>query len=157
MVYNSTIGLEASIMGAAVLCGGKARFTQIPTVFLPSSPEEFHKLAEKFIKTDAIEVPAEFQQNARTFLYYQLFKTSLPFGHLLEADVTPGFVRFKRSVRWQDFRAESSDSIQALVDGFLHDGSFLLDEWRRLADHEPAAIVRSSSAPITRKSTLAAC
>ncbi|HWR65417.1 MAG TPA: hypothetical protein VN364_04815 [Bellilinea sp.] len=126
LVYNSTIGLEASIMGAAVLCGGKARFTQIPTVFLPSSPEEFHKLAEKFIKTDAIEVPTEFQQNARTFLYYQLFKTSLPFGHLLKADLTPGFVRFKRSVRWQDFRAEGSDSIQALVDGFLHDGSFLL-------------------------------
>jgi len=126
LVYNSTIGLEASIMGAAVLCGGKARFTQIPTVFLPSSPEEFHKLAEKFIKTDAIEVPAEFQQNARTFLYYQLFKTSLPFGHLLEADLTPGFVRFKRSVRWQDFRAEGSESVQALVDGFLHKGSFLL-------------------------------
>jgi len=126
LVYNSTIGLEASIMGAAVLCGGKARFTQIPTVFLPSSPEEFHKLAEKFIKTDAIEVPAEFQQNARTFLYYQLFKTSLPFGHLLEADLTPGFVRFKRSVRWQDFRAEGSESVQALVDGFLHNGSFLL-------------------------------
>jgi len=28
MVYNSTIGLEASIMGVAVLCTGKARFTQ---------------------------------------------------------------------------------------------------------------------------------
>ncbi|MDP2777827.1 MAG: hypothetical protein Q8O48_09295, partial [Anaerolineales bacterium] len=35
MVYNSTIGLEASIMGAAVLCAGKARFTQYPTVFFP--------------------------------------------------------------------------------------------------------------------------
>ncbi|MBK8428175.1 MAG: hypothetical protein IPL27_20415 [Lewinellaceae bacterium] len=33
MVYNSTIGLEASIMGAVVLCAGKARFTQYPTVF----------------------------------------------------------------------------------------------------------------------------
>jgi len=126
LVYNSTIGLEASIMGAAVLCGGKARFTQIPTVFMPSSPEEFHHLAEKFIKADAIEVPVEFQQNARTFLFYQLFKTSLPFGHLLEPDLTPGFVRFKRSVRWQDFRAEDSESVQALVDGFLHNGSFLL-------------------------------
>jgi len=126
LVYNSTIGLEASIMGAAVLCGGKARFTQIPTVFLPSSPEEFHHLVEKFIKTDTIEVPAEFQQNARTFLYYQLFKTSLPFGHLLEADLTPGFVRFKKDVRWQDFQVEGSESVQALVEGFLHNGSFLL-------------------------------
>ena len=40
MVYNSTIGLEASIMGAAVLCAGKARFTQYPTVFFPQSVED---------------------------------------------------------------------------------------------------------------------
>lgn len=126
LVYNSTIGLEASILGVPVLCGGKARYTQIPTVFLPSSPEEFHQLAEKMIKADQIEVPAEFQQNARTFLYYQLYKTSLPFGHLLEADITPGFVRFKRDVHWQDFQASESDSIAALVDGILHNGSFLL-------------------------------
>lgn len=126
LVYNSTIGLEASILGVPVLCGGKARFTQIPTVFLPSSPEEFHQLAEKMIKADPIEVPAEFKQNARTFLYYQLYKTSLPFGHLLEADITPGFVRFKRDVHWQDFQASESDSIAALVDGILHNGSFLL-------------------------------
>jgi len=39
MVYNSTIGLEASIMGAAVLCAGKARFTQYPTVFFPQTIE----------------------------------------------------------------------------------------------------------------------
>jgi len=38
MVYNSTIGLEASIMGKAVLAGGKARFTQLPTSILPPIP-----------------------------------------------------------------------------------------------------------------------
>ncbi|MDD2923480.1 MAG: hypothetical protein PHQ36_14435, partial [Anaerolineales bacterium] len=37
MIYNSTIGLEAAIMGAAVLCAGKARFTQYPTVFFPQT------------------------------------------------------------------------------------------------------------------------
>lgn len=126
LVYNSTIGLEASILGAAVLCGGKARFTQIPTVFLPSSPEEFHRQAEEFLQTDKIAVPPEFQQNARTFLYFQLFKTSLPFESLLEPDLTPGFVRFKAGVTWQDFLPERSASIAALVDGILHDGSFLL-------------------------------
>ncbi len=126
LVYNSTIGLEASILGVPVLCGGKARFTQIPTVFLPGSAEEFHHMAEKMIKADQIEVPTEFQQNARTFLYYQLYKTSLPFGHLLESDITPGFVRFKNDVHWQDFQASESDSIAALVDGILHGGSFLL-------------------------------
>src|SRR3989337_1573232 len=41
MVYNSTIGLEASIMGVPVLCAGKARFTQYSTVFFPQTVEEY--------------------------------------------------------------------------------------------------------------------
>lgn len=126
LVYNSTIGLEASIMGAAVLCGGKARFTQIPTVFLPASVAEFRRLAEQFLDADQIAVPPEFQQNARTFLYFQLFKTSLPFEAMLEPDITPGFVRFKAGVRRQDFLPAGSESVAALVDGFLYNGSFLL-------------------------------
>ena len=36
MVYNSTVGLESSVLGKPVLCAGKARYTQIPTVFLPA-------------------------------------------------------------------------------------------------------------------------
>ena len=35
MVYNSSIGLEATLMERAVLCGGKARYTQIPDRILP--------------------------------------------------------------------------------------------------------------------------
>ncbi len=37
MVYNSSIGLEAALIGKAVLCGGKARYTQYPMVFFPES------------------------------------------------------------------------------------------------------------------------
>ncbi len=47
MVYNSTIGLEASIMGAAVLCAGKARFTQYPTVFFPQTVDEVKSKDER--------------------------------------------------------------------------------------------------------------
>src|SRR5512139_397340 len=49
MVYNSTIGLEASIMGAAVLCAGRARFTQYPTVFFPQTAEEMKSRMEEFL------------------------------------------------------------------------------------------------------------
>lgn len=128
MVYNSTIGLEAAIMGAAVLCGGKARYTQLPTVFLPDSPEAHRQAAEEMLAAERITVPPEFQQNARRFLYYQLFRASLPFEHLLTQDLTPGFVRLRRSVTWQDFTPQRSPSIQALVNGLLHGGDFLLEE-----------------------------
>ena len=44
----------------------------------------------------SITVPPDFTRNARRFLYYQLYKTSLPFDDLLEEDgVWPGYVRFK--------------------------------------------------------------
>ena len=48
MVYNSTIGLEASIMGMPVLCAGKARFTQYPTVFFPQTVDEVKNKIKEF-------------------------------------------------------------------------------------------------------------
>ena len=68
MIYNSTIGLEAAIMGAAVLCAGKARFTQYPTVFFPQTVDEVRKKMKEFLDADAIDVPADFMANARKFL-----------------------------------------------------------------------------------------
>lgn len=132
MVYNSTIGLEASIMGVPVLCAGKARFTQIPTVFFPSVSQQsqsfFREQAEQFLNADRIPAPVEFQKNARRFLYFQLFRSSLPFeDYLVEDGVWPGFVHFK-SFKWQQLQSENSASIKAIVDGIFHGGSFLLPE-----------------------------
>ncbi|MGZ9222994.1 MAG: capsular polysaccharide export protein, LipB/KpsS family, partial [Anaerolineales bacterium] len=95
MVYNSTIGLEASIMGAAVLCAGKARFTQYPTVFFPQTVDEIRRKMKEFLEFEKIDVPPEFKRNARRFLYYQLFRTSLPFGEFLEPSVRTTQTRLK--------------------------------------------------------------
>ena len=35
MIYNSTIGMEATLLGVPVISAGKARFNQIPTVYYP--------------------------------------------------------------------------------------------------------------------------
>lgn len=125
MVYNSTIGLEAAIMGAAVLCAGKARFTQYPTVFFPQTAEEVRKKMIAFLEAEKIEPPPEFQRNARRFLYYQLFRTSLPFGHFLEPSVRATQTRLK------SFTLDAllaSPAIQAVLDGLLAGGDFLLRE-----------------------------
>jgi hypothetical protein len=128
MVYNSTIGLEASLLGAPVLCGGKARFTQIPTVFFPSSPEEYSRLAEEFLRKPHIEIPSEFQRNARRFLYYQLFRSSLPFDEYLKDDgIWPGYVTLK-PFSWQSLLPENSPTFQTIMEGIREEKSFLLDE-----------------------------
>jgi hypothetical protein len=124
MIYNSTIGLEASIMGAAVLCAGKARFTQYPTVFFPQSIESYQKELEKFL-SKKIEVPADFKRNARRFLYYQLFRTSLPFGDFLEPSVRTTQARLKP---FTFDELLESDAVKAILDGILNDGDFLLKE-----------------------------
>ena len=125
MVYNSTIGLEASIMGAAVLCAGKARFTQYPTVFFPQTIDEVRRKMKEFLDAEKIEIPAEFKRNARRFLYYQLFRTSLPFGEFLEPSVRTTQARLKL---FQLNELMEADSIKAIVEGLLEGGDFLLKE-----------------------------
>lgn len=125
MIYNSTIGLEASIMGAAVLCAGKARFTQYPTVFFPQSVDAYRMQLETFLNTERIEVPAEFKRNARRFLYYQLFRTSLPFGDFLEPSVRTTQTRLRS---FELTALLESDAVKAVLDGILNDGDFLLGE-----------------------------
>ncbi len=125
MVYNSTIGLEASIMGVPVLCAGKARFTQYPTVFFPQSVDEIKNKMEEFLESEKIEVPADFKRNARRFLYYQLFRTSLPFGKFLEPSVRTTQTKLK-SFSFDELL--ESDAMKVIVDGVLHDGDFLLKE-----------------------------
>ncbi len=125
MVYNSTIGLEAAIMGAAVLCAGKARFTQYPTVFFPQNVEDVRRKMEEFLDAETIKVPADFKRNARRFLYYQLFRTSLPFGEFLEPSVRTTQTRLK------SFGLEKlleSDAIKVILDGVLDVGNFLLGD-----------------------------
>ncbi len=127
MVYNSTIGLEASIMGAAVLCAGKARFTQYPTVFFPQSAEEQQKLLGEFLDAVRIEVPPEFRRNARRFLYYQLFRTSLPFGEFLTPSVRTTQARLK-DFPLEALSPERSAAMRAILDGLLEGGEFLAEE-----------------------------
>jgi len=125
MIYNSTIGLEASILGAPVLCAGKARFTQYPTVFFPQTVDEVRSKTEEFLAAEKIEVPAEFKRNARRFLYYQLYRTSLPFGDFLEPSVRTTQTRLKT---FSLDRLMQSDAVQVILDGVLKDGDFLLKE-----------------------------
>jgi hypothetical protein len=125
MVYNSTIGLEASIMGAAVLCAGKARFTQYPTVFFPQTVEDVRSKMREFLAADLIDVPLEFKRNARRFLYYQLFRTSLPFGEFLEPSVRTTQTRLKPFELEQLTRSES---VKVITKGVLDGGDFLLGE-----------------------------
>lgn len=128
LFYNSTIGLEASIMGMPVLCAGKARFTQVDSVFFPASVDDYLKLAEKFLTTHSLKAPQEHQRNARRFLYYQIFRSSLPFDAFLEEDrFWKGYVGL-RPFEIEALRPENSPTMNTILRGIMEKGDFLLPE-----------------------------
>ena len=127
LVYNSSIGLEAALLGAPVLCGGKARYTQYPMVFLPESAAAYRQQAEEFLAAERLELPAEFGRNARRFLYYQLYRASLPLDDFIEAAARQGFVQL-RPFAWQQLQPENNRTMQIIHDGILHSKPFLLPD-----------------------------
>ncbi len=124
LVYNSSIGLEASLMGVPVLAAGKARYTQLPTVFFPQSQQAYIRQVEDFLAAERIEIPPEFAPNARRFLYFQLYKTSLSFAEYLEDHPLAGFARL-RSFDWEQLLPAHSSTMRILLEGVLHGQPFL--------------------------------
>ncbi len=127
MVYNSSIGLEATLMGVPVLCGGQARYTQYPMVFFPATQQDFRRQAEDFLAAETISLPEAYRVNARRFLYYQLYRTSLPMDGYLQASPRMGFVELK-PFEWQALTPEESTTIRVLREGILEGKPFLMPE-----------------------------
>jgi hypothetical protein len=127
MVYNSSIGLEAALLGAPVICGGKARYTQIPTVFVPETQAAYQEMAEEFLNSsNSVPVPSDFRMNARKFLYYQLYRASLSFSDFLEDSSRPGFVKIK-PLSWHQLSVERSPTMGAIVKGITQGKPFLME------------------------------
>lgn len=126
MVYNSTIGLEAVLMGKTVLTAAKARYTQIPTTIHPSSQEEYKKELEFLLIDESKPVSPEFTSNARKFLYKQLFMSSLPFDQFLDPDhYWKGYVTLKK-IPPSALAIENSETIKVINDAFVHHKPFEL-------------------------------
>ena len=126
MVYNSSIGLEATLLGVPVLCAGKARYTQYPTVFYPDSLTEYKDLLTSFLVADEIHLPAHLSENGRRFLFYQLYRASLPFGEFLLDHGTPGYVQLRR-FSWKKLLPGGSAVVDCVVSGILNGDEFILE------------------------------
>ncbi len=126
MVYNSSIGLEATLLRSPVLCAGKARYTQYPTVFYPQSRNDYIQLLNSFLSDDEIIIPGEFFEHARKFLFYQLYKASLSFEDFLTEHPTPGYVQIK-DLTWEEFIPGASDVVDCITGGIINGSQFLLE------------------------------
>lgn len=128
LIYNSTIGMEASILGAGVLSAGKARYTASDVVWFPQSVTTYQEQLEDLLIADQVEVPEKFNSNARRFLYYQLYRSALSFEAFLEPDgIWAGYVKLKEFSP-TSLLPEGSKTMQAIGDGILRGGNFMYQE-----------------------------
>lgn len=85
-------------------------------------------MVKEFLAVEHIDVPVEFRVNARRFLYYQLFRSTLPFGEFLEEDgVWPGFVQL-RNFPWQKLSPEESPTVRVIVQGITNGDPFTMPD-----------------------------
>ena len=81
---------------------------------------------EGMLSNPDIEIPQRFARNARRFLYYQLFRSSLSFAKFLEEDgVWQGYVKLK-DFDLADLLPENSASLRVISEGLLKGGNFIL-------------------------------
>ena len=131
LIYNSTIGMEASILGAGVLSAGKARYTASDVVWFPQDKPAYFAQLEGLLQADHVEVPPHFKANARRFLFWQLYRSSLSFEEFLEPDgVWAGYVKLKE-FEWQNLLPVNSETMAVLSNGLLQNGDFMLMEDRK--------------------------
>jgi hypothetical protein len=110
------------------LSAGRARFTQYPTVYFPKTRAAYQKKLDEFLKIKTIKPLPSHQIQARRFLYYQLFRTSLPFEKYLEPDgIWRGFVRLS-DFHADDLKVENSETMRILTEGVINGRPFLNKE-----------------------------
>lgn len=96
LVYNSSIGLEATLLNRVVLCGGASRYSRYQTAYFPQDREEYFRLADQFLAQAQPRPPEIFIEEAKKFSYVQHFLSSLEFSaYFINQSDLPGYVVLK--------------------------------------------------------------
>jgi hypothetical protein len=128
LVYNSSIGLESTLLRRVVLCAGKSRFTDYPTVYFPNTRDEYFNMADDFLRQDAPRPPEEFIRQARRFTYFQHYFTSLDFSTFLTPHPKyPGYVHL-RDFDPIELHIDRNDEIRIIHDGILEGAQIVYGE-----------------------------
>lgn len=124
LTYNSTIGLEAILLGKPSLAAGRSTPTQFDTVFYEETPQAYWSRLKRWMTEGPDPVTPDRIERTRRFLYYRTYRFSLPFGEFLEATEPTGYVRLK-DFSLADLRR--SPTIQAVLQGIFEGKPFEVD------------------------------
>lgn len=123
LVYSSSIGLEASILGAPVVCAGRSRYSSVPAAYYPSDSQEYLQTVDRLIRQSQPQAPAGAQATARSFLHHELFKASLDFSDFMRSDERhPGHVVYRP---FYPERIADSQELGIIRQGILDGAAFV--------------------------------
>lgn len=124
MVYNSSIGLEASLMGKMVLCGGQSRYSHYKTALLPDSLEDYDRVIEQLLAGQDIMPDEGFRREARRFMYYHLAYASLDFSPFLKQQKHARGQIILKPFDMELLQAGENALMDVLQEGILNKGNF---------------------------------
>jgi hypothetical protein len=119
IVYNSTIGLEATLLGTPVVIGALAKYSRETITHAPTSRDAYRELVISFLEGGAPSMPESWQQRARRFMYYMLFRASLDLSAFVEP---PG--NYVRSLSALALHPENSQEMKIIYDGIMNGTPF---------------------------------
>ena len=122
IVYNSTIGLEATLLGVPVVAGGLTRYSQERVTHAPASPEDYRSLVTAFLEGGPPPLAVDWQQRARRYMYYSLFRAALDMSPFVEP-ITPSSYTV-RPVQAQALHPDQSKEMRVIYDGIVHGKPF---------------------------------
>jgi FkbM family methyltransferase len=85
LVYNSTIGLEAVVLGIPTVMAAAGRYSGAGVAHAPASRKAYRKLVETFLKNGPPPVEDTVRQRARYCMYQLFFRQGLDFSAFLES------------------------------------------------------------------------
>ena len=125
LVYSSSVGLAAGILGGPGLCAGRARYVQVPAVVFPDSTELYAQRLETWVRSPRARLTREQIRSARSFMFHELYEASLDLSHYLEPYPSiPGMVTFSE---FDPTQLETDPRINVLRRGILDGSPFAVE------------------------------
>lgn len=124
IIYNSTIGLEATLLGKPVIAAGQTRYDRENMTHKVASSEAYLNLVQHLLQSGVPPVPAEWQQRARRFMYYSLFKTSLDLSPFTDQAYLYNYTL--KSFEAEALHPDRSAVMKTICSGIMNDTPFTI-------------------------------
>jgi hypothetical protein len=125
LVYSSQIGLEGAAMGSFVLPGGKTRYRHAKVCYRTASRDDYTATLESLLSDSGFVIPPqEWVSNARRFLYFSIFYSSLDLSEFMDSNKHPKY--YVTSFEAEKLRGEHNESMKTICDGIVKGKPFYL-------------------------------